>query len=279
MTRFKAACVQMRSGTDMAENIAEATRLIEEAHAQGAQLIATPEMTTLLEKSAAALFATAGTMETDPAIPAFTALAKRLSCWLAIGSVPIILGDGKCANRALFISPAGELVAYYDKIHMFDVTLGNGESYRESKSYQPGERAVLVKTPLGGIGLSICYDLRFPHLHRDLAKAGADILMIPAAFTKVTGQAHWHVLQRARAIETGCFVIAAAQGGHHQDGRDTFGHSMIIAPWGEVLAEADHSDPGVICADIDLDEVTKARSRVPALTHDRAYSLDVIEAG
>ena len=279
MTRFKAACVQMRSGTDMAENIAEATRLIEAAHTQGAQLIATPEMTTLLEKSAAALFANAGTMETDPAIPAFTALAKRLSCWLAIGSVPIILGDGKCANRALFISPEGELVTHYDKIHMFDVTLGNGESYRESKSYQPGERAVLVKTPLGGIGLSICYDLRFPHLHRDLAKAGADILMIPAAFTKVTGEAHWHVLQRARAIETGCFVIAAAQGGHHQDGRDTYGHSMIIAPWGEVIAEAENPEPGVICAEIDLEEVAKARGRVPALTHDRRYTLDVVEAG
>lgn len=279
MTRFKAACVQMRSGTDMAENIAEASRLIEAAHTQGAQLIATPEMTTLLEKNAAALFANAGTMETDPAIPAFAALAKRLSCWLAIGSVPIILGDGKCANRALFISPEGELVAHYDKIHMFDVTLGNGESYRESKSYQPGERAVLVKTPLGGIGLSICYDLRFPHLHRDLAKAGADILMIPAAFTKVTGEAHWHVLQRARAIETGCFVIAAAQGGHHQDGRDTYGHSMIIAPWGEVIAEAKNAEPGVICAEIDLDEVAKARGRVPALTHDRAYALDVIGAG
>lgn len=278
MTKLKIACVQMRSSRDMAENIETASRLVEQAAAEGATLISTPEMTTLLERSAKSLFEIATDFENDPSIPVFKALAKRLKVWLHIGSVPVLTDGGKCANRALFISPDGELVAHYDKIHMFDVELGGGEAYRESRSYKPGDRAVMVKTPFGGVGLSICYDLRFAHLFRTLAKAGADILMIPAAFTKVTGQAHWHVLLRARAIETGCFVVAAAQGGLHADGRETFGHSLIIAPWGEVLAEAEHAEPGIICAEIDLEEVARARGRVPALTHDREITLDVIEA-
>lgn len=279
MSGMKLACVQMRSGRDVTKNIEDASRLIIQAREQGAELIATPEMTTLLERSAADLFSKARSMDTDPAIPAFRALAKRLACWLSIGSVPIRLGEDRCANRSLFISPSGELIAHYDKIHMFDVTLGNGESYRESKSYQRGDRAVLVKTPFGGVGMTICYDLRFPHLHRDLAAAGADILLVPAAFTKVTGEAHWHVLLRARAIETGCFVMAAAQGGHHEDGRDTYGHSLIISPWGEVIAEAAGNEPQVICAEVDLDEVRSARDRIPALTHDRGYELGVVDAG
>ena len=278
MTKLKIACVQMRSSRDMAENIETASRLVEQGAAEGATLISTPEMTTLLERSAKSLFEIATDFENDPSIPVFKALAKRLKVWLHIGSVPVLTDGGKCANRALFISPDGELVAHYDKIHMFDVELGGGEAYRESRSYKPGDRAVMVKTPFGGVGLSICYDLRFAHLFRTLAKAGADILMIPAAFTKVTGQAHWHVLLRARAIETGCFVVAAAQGGLHADGRETFGHSLIIAPWGEVLAEAEHAEPGIICAEIDLEEVARARGRVPALTHDREITLDVIEA-
>ena len=278
MTKLKIACVQMRSSRDMAENIETASRLIEQAAAEGATLISTPEMTTLLERNAKSLFEIATDFENDPSIPVFKALAKRLKVWLHIGSVPVLTDGGKCANRALFISPDGELVAHYDKIHMFDVELGGGEAYRESRSYKPGDRAVMVKTPFGDVGLSICYDLRFAHLYRTLAKAGADILMIPAAFTKVTGQAHWHVLLRARAIETGCFVVAAAQGGLHADGRETFGHSLIIAPWGEVLAEAEHAEPGIICAEVDLEEVAKARGRVPALTHDREITLDVIDA-
>lgn len=278
MTKLKIACVQMRSSRDMAENIETASRLIEQAAAEGATLISTPEMTTLLERSAKSLFEIATDFENDPSIPVFKGLAKRLKVWLHIGSVPVLTDGGKCANRALFISPDGELVAHYDKIHMFDVELGGGEAYRESRSYKPGDRAVMVKTPFGGVGLSICYDLRFAHLYRTLAKAGADILMIPAAFTKVTGHAHWHVLLRARAIETGCFVVAAAQGGLHADGRETFGHSLIIAPWGEVLAEAEHAEPGIICAEVDLEEVAKARGRVPALTHDREITLDVIDA-
>ncbi|MFC6198969.1 carbon-nitrogen hydrolase family protein [Ponticaulis profundi] len=278
MTKLKIACVQMRSSRDMAENIETASRLIEQAAAEGATLISTPEMTTLLERSAKSLFEIATDFANDPSIPVFKALAKRLKVWLHIGSVPVLTDGGKCANRALFISPDGELLAHYDKIHMFDVELGGGEAYRESRSYKPGDRAVMVKTPFGGVGLSICYDLRFAHLYRTLAKAGADILMIPAAFTKVTGQAHWHVLLRARAIETGCFVVAAAQGGLHADGRETFGHSLIIAPWGEVLAEAEHAKPGIICAEIDLEEVARARGRVPALTHDREITLDVIDA-
>ena len=274
-----AACVQMRSSRDIDENVAHASQLIERAAGEGAALVCTPEMTTLLERKAKSLFAVAKPEGEDPSVPAFRDLAAKLGIWLSIGSVPLLLGEGKCANRSLFISPSGEIVATYDKIHMFDVELGGGERYAESNSYAPGERAVLVETPFGGVGLSICYDLRFPHLYRQLAQAGAKILLVPAAFTQTTGEAHWHTLLRARAIETGCFVIAAAQGGHHADGRNTFGHSLIIAPWGEIIAEADHAEPGIITAKLDLSEVDAARSRVPALTHDRSFEVDVIKVG
>ena len=277
MTSLKVACVQMRSSRDVAENIAAASALIEEARASGAELIATPEMTTLLERDANALFAVAKDEADDLAIPAFTALAARLKCWLAIGSVPILTGPRKCANRSLFISPEGRIVARYDKIHMFDVQLGGGETYKESNSYEPGRESVVVKTPEFTLGLSICYDLRFAQLYRGLAKAGAGILMVPAAFTKVTGEAHWHTLLRARAIETGCFVVAPAQGGKHADGRETYGHSLIINPWGEVIAEAG-TEPGIITAELDLSDVSSARARIAALTHDRPFGLSVIEA-
>jgi deaminated glutathione amidase len=177
------------------------------------------------------------------------------------------------ANRSFLIAPDGTIRARYDKIHMFDVEVGDGQSYRESRAYRPGESAVLAETDFGMVGMTICYDIRFPHLYRKLAQAGAAILTAPAAFTRVTGEAHWHILMRARAIETGCFVVAPAQGGKHEDGRETFGHSQIISPWGEILAEADHAEPGIIWADIDLEEVETARRRIPSLHNDQDFGL------
>jgi len=269
---FRAACVQMRTGLDVAANIAAATALVREAKAGGAAFVATPEMTSLFEAESDALFAKVRAEDADEALKAFRHLAEDLSLWLLIGSLPIKIAERRCANRSFLIDPKGHVRARYDKIHMFDVDLPGGEVYRESRNYRPGEKAVVAELPWGKLGLSVCYDLRFPHLYRALAKAGASFLTIPAAFTHTTGLAHWHVLQRARAIETGCFVIAPAQGGRHQNGRRTFGHSLIVDPWGAVLAEGGE-DPGVVVADIDPAKVTEARARVPALTHDRPFTL------
>ncbi len=269
---FRAACVQLRTGLDVDANIAAATALIREAKSKGAHFAATPEMTSLFEAESDALFAKVLTQEDDTALIAFRALAEELSLWLLIGSLPIRVAERQCANRSFLIDPKGAVRATYDKIHMFDVDLPGGEVYRESKNYRPGERAVVANLPWGKLGMSVCYDLRFPQLYRTLAKAGASFLSIPAAFTYTTGQAHWHVLQRARAIETGCFVIAPAQGGKHENGRHTFGHSVIVDPWGNIVAEAGDS-PTVIVADIDPNKVAEARSRVPALTHDREFKL------
>jgi deaminated glutathione amidase len=269
---FRAACVQMRTGLDVAANIDAAAALIRDAKAKGAQFVSTPEMTSLFEAESDALFAKVRAQEDDTALKAFRALAEELSLWLLIGSLPIKVAERQCANRSFLIDPKGAVRATYDKIHMFDVDLPGGEVYRESRNYRPGERAVVANLPWGKLGLSVCYDLRFPHLYRALAKAGASFLSIPAAFTYTTGQAHWHVLQRARAIETGCFVIAAAQGGKHENGRHTFGHSVIVDPWGNIIAEGGDA-PGVIVADIDPNKVAEARSRVPALTHDRPFAL------
>ncbi len=269
---FRAACVQMRTGLHVAANIDTAASLVREAKAKGAQFVATPEMTSLFEAESDALFAKVRSEEDDAALKAFRALAEELSLWLSIGSLPIKVAERQCANRSFLIDPKGAVRATYDKIHMFDVDLPGGEVYRESRNYRPGERAVVVNVPWGKLGLSVCYDLRFPHLYRTLAKAGASFLTIPAAFTYTTGQAHWHVLQRARAIETGCFVIAAAQGGKHENGRHTFGHSVIVDPWGNIIAEAGDA-PGVIVADIDPNKVAEARSRVPALNHDRPFTV------
>jgi predicted amidohydrolase len=269
---FRAACVQLRTGLDVDANIAAATALIREAKAKGAHFAATPEMTSLFEAESDALFAKVRAQEDDTALIAFRALAEELSLWLLIGSLPIRVAERQCANRSFLIDPKGAVRAAYDKIHMFDVDLPGGEVYRESKNYRPGERAVVANLPWGKLGMSVCYDLRFPHLYRTLAKAGASFLSIPAAFTYTTGQSHWHVLQRARAIETGCFVIAPAQGGKHENGRHTFGHSVIVDPWGNIVAEAGDS-PAVIVADIDPNKVAEARSRVPALTHDREFKL------
>lgn len=266
---FTAACVQMRTGKDIDRNIAEATALIREAASAGAAFIATPETTALMELGAKRLFANIVAEEDDRALSAFQTLASELGIHLLIGSLAVKVAENKAANRSFLLSPKGEIVARYDKVHMFDVDLGNGEAYRESKNYQAGEMSVVGDLPWGRLGMTVCYDLRFPHLYRQLAKAGAGYLSVPSAFTKPTGEAHWHVLLRARAIETGCFVFAPAQGGSHENGRETYGHSLIIDPWGEVLAEAG-TDPCVILAEIDPARIDEARSRIPSLTHDRA---------
>ena len=270
---FKAACVQMRSSCDVAGNIAAARALVSEAAEKGADFVMTPEMTSLLVTKTGDLFGKAREEKDDEALAAFRLLAKEKGIWLLAGSLPIRLSDTKVANRSFLISPEGEVAARYDKIHMFDVDLEGGESYRESKNYEPGREAVIAKLPWGRIGLTICYDVRFPHLYRTLAQAGADFLTVPAAFTRQTGEAHWHTLLTARAIETGCFVFAPAQGGKHECGRETYGHSLIIAPWGEVIAEAAHDEPGVILAEIDMARIASARRKVPSLGHDRGFIL------
>lgn len=268
---FIAACVQLRSSRNVAANVAEASALIEEAAGKGAQFVATPENTSLMEADRALLFEKAKAENDDEALGVFRKLSQAKKIWTLIGSLPIKIASDKLANRSFLITPEGEIAARYDKIHMFDVDLGNGESYRESKNFGPGEKAVTHDLPWGRLGMTVCYDLRFPHLYRTLAKSGASFLSVPSAFTKPTGEAHWHVLLRARAIESGAFVFAPAQGGRHENGRETYGHSLIIAPWGEVIAEAG-TDPCVITAEIDPAQVVAARGRVPSLMHDRPFT-------
>ena len=270
MTAFRAACVQLRSSNDVAENIRAASVLIREAKARGADFIATPENTTLMAPDGGSKLERSFSEQTDPALPAFRALAAELGAWLLIGSLAIKVSDAKTANRSFLIDSKGAIAARYDKIHLFDVDLPSGEKYRESNTVAGGGRAVTADLPWGKIGLSVCYDLRFPQLYRTLAQAGALLLTVPSAFTETTGKAHWHVLLRARAIENGAFVLAPAQGGTHAGGRKTYGHSLIVAPWGEVLAEAG-TDPGVIVADIDLARAADARARIPNLKHDRPF--------
>jgi len=269
---LRTGLVQMTSSTDVEENVAVASDMIRAAAADGATLVATPEMTTLLERRRKAVLDAARPEDDDRALPVFRNLAAELGIHLLIGSIPIRLGPRSLANRSFFIGPDGAIVARYGKSHRFDVTLDSGESYRESAVYEAGAEAVIARMPKAALGLSVCYDLRFPHLYRALAKAGADILMVPSAFTRTTGRAHWHVLLRARAIETGCFVLAPAQTGHHADGRETYGHSLAVAPWGEVLADGGEA-VGVTVVDLDLSEVAAARGRIPALEHDRDYAM------
>jgi predicted amidohydrolase len=269
---FKAALIQMRSGLTPAANVDAAVRLIEEAKAAGVDYVQTPEMTNILAAKREQLFATVVEEETDASLAAFRELARRLKLTIHVGSLAIKLTHERAANRGFLIDPEGEIAARYDKIHMFDVDLANGESYRESNNYKAGESAVLADLPWGRLGLTICYDLRFPALYRALAEAGASFLAIPSSFTKQTGEAHWHVLMRARAIENGCFVLAAAQGGKHENGRETYGHSLIVDPWGRVLAEGG-TEPGVIMAEIDPAQVAAARGRIPSLQHGRRFEL------
>lgn len=264
-------CVQPTSRVSHAGNAQGLEQAIRALAAQGATLIATPEMTGALDRNRARLLAEARTPDADPTLALVRGLARELSVWVLIGSNPVLPHDGaqRLVNRQFLVSPQGETVASYDKLHMFDVDLPGGESYRESALYDAGSTPVLVKTGIGALGLSICYDLRFGPLYAALAQAGAEILFVPAAFTAVTGAAHWHVLLRARAIETGCYVVAAAQTGTHEDGRTTYGHSLIVDPWGRVLADAG-AEPGTILATLDLDAVQETRARIPTLDHARA---------
>lgn len=271
MSKIKVACVQMRSGTSVAQNIAAAEVLIRDAAGQGAELIATPEMTTLLVRQAGAAWENSTSEDADPGLAAFRKLAKELGVTLLIGSIAVRAEGNKCANRSMLIRPDGEVAGRYDKIHMFDVQLNAGNIYRESDSYAAGASAVVADLPAAKLGMTICYDVRFPELFRQLALAGAQIIAVPAAFTRITGEAHWHILLRARAIETGCFIIAPAQGGKHQDGRETFGHSLIIDPWGEILAEGG-TEPGVITATLDLAKVDEVRGKIPSLQHARPFT-------
>ena len=268
---FRAALVQMRSGRNVDANVAAAGALIRQAAALGAAYVQTPEVTTLMELDRDKLFASAKPEANNAALTHFCALARELKLWLHIGSMAILTGE-RLANRSFLIAPDGTIAARYDKIHMFDVSLANGETYRESANYASGDRAVVADLPWGRLGLTICYDLRFPILHQTLAKAGAHFLAIPAAFTKPTGEAHWHTLLRARAIETQCFVFAAAQGGRHEHGRETYGHSLIVSPWGHVLAEGG-TEPGVVYADIDPAEIAAVRARIPCLDHGRPFTV------
>jgi predicted amidohydrolase len=268
---LRVACVQLRSGDDVQENVALASAFIRKAAKDGAVFIATPENTTLMAPDGGAKLERSFTEKDDVALPAFAALAAELGIWLLVGSLAIKVSDTKTANRSFLIGPDG-VFARYDKIHLFDVNLPSGESYRESHTVEPGREAILATTPFAKIGLTVCYDLRFPHLYRALAKAGAEIIAVPAAFTKTTGKAHWHTLLKARAIENGCFIMAPAQGGEHANGRRTYGHSLIVGPWGDVLAEGG-TEPGVVAATINLGEIEDVRARLPALQHDRDYRI------
>jgi predicted amidohydrolase len=275
---FKAALIQLCSGREIAPNMTFAAGLIRAAAAGGAHYIQTPENTALVELSAERLFERIHAEAETAILSRFSELARDLKVWLHIGSVAIRVAEDKAANRSFLFGPDGKIAARYDKIHMFDVDLASGESYRESKNFRPGGIAVNARLPWGLLGMTTCYDLRFPEQYRALARAGADFLAVPSAFTRQTGEAHWHVLLRARAIETGCFVLAAAQGGDHEVGRATYGHSLIVSPWGEILAEAG-AEPGIISARIDPGEVRKARQRIPALNHVREFDVVFANCG
>ena len=274
MRELVVAAVQMRSGVTPGANIDVMDGLVREAASRGARYVQTPEMTGAVQKNRVGLRSILKTEAEDPVLKAAASLSAELGIYLHVGSTAIDVGNDMTANRGVVFGPDGVALASYDKIHMFDVDLDNGESWRESAVYRPGEVARTVDLEVARLGMGICYDIRFPHLFRDLALAGADILTAPAAFTRQTGEAHWHVLQRARAIENGAFVISAAQGGQHEDGRETYGHSIIVDPWGRVIAEADHDDPGVIVATLSLDEVKAARSKIPNLKNARDYRVE-----
>lgn len=269
--RLRAALIQVNAGPEIIPNLDQAGRLVRGAVADGAQLVCLPENVSLMAQGREKILARVKPEESHPGLPFFRDLARETGVWIMTGTLGCLLEDGRVANRAFVLAPNGDIVARYDKIHMFDVDLAGGESYRESATYRPGERAVIAPTPWGGLGLTICYDVRFAALYRALAQAGASLICVPAAFTVPTGKAHWHVLLRARAIETGCFILAPAQTGLHDGGRGTYGHSLIVSPWGEVLADAGDG-VGHVVADLDLAQVAEARRMVPSLRHDRAFA-------
>ena len=275
--RFRAGLVQLRSGCAIPPSLDSAESLIRDAVSRGAHYVQTPENTALMELEPELVLRQVQRESESAPLARFRALAGELGIWLHIGSLGIKVDETRVANRSYLLNPHGEIAARYDKLHMFDVDLPGGETYHESQHYAPGNKAVLADLSLGAcrgrLGMTICYDLRFPALYRALATAGANMIAIPAAFTRQTGQAHWHVLLRARAIETGAFVFAAAQGGLHENGRETFGHSMIVSPWGEILAEAGE-DPCVVTADIDLALCEEVRARIPSLKHGRPFEIE-----
>lgn len=275
---FTAAMVQMRTGLLPEPSLEQGIRLIRQAASQGADYVLTPEVSNMMQANRKALFEHLSKEEDDRSLKAYRALASELKIYLHIGSLALRASPERAVNRSFLIGPDGIVIASYDKIHMFDIDLPDGESYRESANYQPGETAVIADLPWGRIGLTICYDLRFPALYRALAESGAFFLAVPSAFTRKTGEAHWHTLLRARAIENGCFVFAAAQAGMHENKRETYGHSLIVAPWGEILAEGD-SEPGVFMAQIDPAKVDTARRAVPSLQHGRRFSVADPKAG
>ena len=269
---IKVALVQTRTPADPAAALAHVEPLVREAAARGATLIATPECTNVVQRDRAKLLPALVSVEEDIVVGGLRNLARELSVEILIGSALVRRADGLAANRTVLVNADGAITASYDKIHMFDVDLPTGERARESEAYTPGDKAVVATTALGLTGLTICYDMRFAHLYRALAKAGAGVIFAPAAFTRPTGEAHWHVLLRARAIECGAFVFAPAQGGFHEDGRGTYGHSLAVAPWGEVIGELSHDEPGVLVVEPDLSQIDKARNAIPALRNDRQFS-------
>ncbi|MBK1697125.1 carbon-nitrogen hydrolase family protein [Rhodovibrio salinarum] len=277
---FRAGLVQMTSGPAFDANLATADRLVRQAVAAGASFVATPENTPILQPDHAKLREVVPGEGDHPAVRAFADLARELGVWLLLGSTAVRVADdgadGRLANRSILFDDQGRIAARYDKIHMFDVAVPDGQTYRESKAFRPGGQAVVADTPWARLGLTVCYDVRFPALYRALAHAGASVLTVPAAFTQVTGRAHWHTLLRARAIETGCYVLAPAQVGEHAGGRRTYGHTLAVAPWGEVVADAGDEAPGVVTVDIDPASVQQARSWVPALQHDREFEVVVL---
>ena len=269
---LRVGLIQTRTPARHAAALAHVVPLVREAAAQGATFILTPEGTNILDRDREKLLPQLTLLADDPVVNGLRALAAELGVWIDVGSALVKREDGKAANRQVLINPKGGITATYDKLHMFDVDLPTGETARESATYEPGDRAVAADIDGARLGLTICYDMRFPAVYRALALAGATVMTVPAAFTRPTGEAHWEVLLRARAIETGSFVLAAAQGGFHEDGRGTWGHSTVVAPWGEVIGRLDHDEPGVLVADLDLSLVDKARAAIPALANARAFT-------
>jgi predicted amidohydrolase len=272
MTTLKTALIQTRTPATHEAALGHVLPLVREAAAGGARFIATPEGTNVLQKDRAVLLPLLKGQDQDPVVLGLREAARELSVWILIGSALVRREDGKAANRSILVGPDGAVAATYDKLHMFDVDLPTGERSRESETYEPGDRAVVAQAGELKLGMTVCYDLRFPALYSALARAGAEVMTIPSAFTRPTGAAHWDVLMRARAIETGSFVLAPAQGGRHEDGRGTWGHSIAVAPWGEVIGQLDHDEPGVLFADLDLEAPARARAAIPALSNARPFS-------